>query len=636
MNCSRPKLDLCVLKQETFKSPVFSFPVEIVDDEFHYYISQNFHMPKKQFATEKTDERTLRIAPFDLRIGEYNHELIWVRNGVRMIVFQGKIIVSEQTQGCGRNNNENLSIKIEEQVINISYDEIFVRTEQGPKGEQGIQGERGAKGEKGERGEPFRYEDFTEEQLLLLKGEKGERGERGIQGEQGQQGLQGERGAKGEKGEPFRYEDFTPEQLQGLKGAKGDKGERGLQGEQGIQGVQGLKGEKGDTPDLLWDNIQNKPDFSEIFAGARKNISNADLTTTATRTFTQAHNFTHDTAGFYYYLKGLPNKSTDATFHKMLVEDSNGQVGLSDGKPVIESMMQGLPSNKLSNNSYDPAYAEYLIFNPATGKIAKSDKPQIITNFTVPNSITINHNTNVANVNWLPNPSYPQDLTDTLDFVKSIDSIGFTPVLANDFVVRKLPDSKFPSSVSNFSIPDFEFREGEMLYNGNAVAVPVAFRDLDYQANNEDNNALINIFINKELPNNKDWVFSFRTFNSNLLGCLENSFVGFREYANDLYWDRVKDITGKALGPWGSFKEFNNALSFGFKRHGIEYLFVDFYFIKKGNILSFFMRDYNNGEILLSSMNYDNTMKYLVFGVNLNFIQFIKFYMKDISYWIAP
>lgn len=223
MNCNRPKLDLCVLKQETFKSPVFSFPVEIVDDEFNYYISQNFHMPKKEFATEKIDERTLKIASFDLPIGEYNHELIWVRNGVKMIIFQGKIKISEHSQGCGRNNNENLSIKIEEQVINISYDEILVRTEQGPKGEQGIRGERGAKGEKGDRGEPFRYEDFTEEQLLFLKGEKGDRGERGIQGEQGLQGLQGERGAKGDKGEPFRYEDFTPEQLQELRGDKGEK-----------------------------------------------------------------------------------------------------------------------------------------------------------------------------------------------------------------------------------------------------------------------------------------------------------------------------------------------------------------------------------------------------------------------------
>ena len=40
-------------------------------------------------------------------------------------------------------------------------------------------------------------------------------------------GLQGPQGDPGPKGEPFRYEDFTPEQLQALKGPKGDKGEDG-------------------------------------------------------------------------------------------------------------------------------------------------------------------------------------------------------------------------------------------------------------------------------------------------------------------------------------------------------------------------------------------------------------------------
>ena len=41
-------------------------------------------------------------------------------------------------------------------------------------------------------------------------------------------GLQGPQGEPGPKGDPFRYEDFTPEQLQSLKGPKGDKGEGGL------------------------------------------------------------------------------------------------------------------------------------------------------------------------------------------------------------------------------------------------------------------------------------------------------------------------------------------------------------------------------------------------------------------------
>ena len=43
-------------------------------------------------------------------------------------------------------------------------------------------------------------------------------------------GLQGPQGDPGLKGDPFRYEDFTPEQLAALKGPKGDKGEDGRDG----------------------------------------------------------------------------------------------------------------------------------------------------------------------------------------------------------------------------------------------------------------------------------------------------------------------------------------------------------------------------------------------------------------------
>ena len=46
----------------------------------------------------------------------------------------------------------------------------------------------------------------------------------------GAQGLPGEQGTRGPKGDPFRYEDFTPEQLAALKGPKGDKGEDGRDG----------------------------------------------------------------------------------------------------------------------------------------------------------------------------------------------------------------------------------------------------------------------------------------------------------------------------------------------------------------------------------------------------------------------
>ena len=46
----------------------------------------------------------------------------------------------------------------------------------------------------------------------------------------GAQGLPGEQGKRGPKGDPFRYEDFTAEQLEALKGPKGDKGDDGRDG----------------------------------------------------------------------------------------------------------------------------------------------------------------------------------------------------------------------------------------------------------------------------------------------------------------------------------------------------------------------------------------------------------------------
>lgn len=97
----------------------------------------------------------------------------------------------------------------------------------GLKGEQGLHGERGEQGlpgNAGEKGDPFKYSDFTEEQLAALKGPKGEKGDTGEQGIQGPQGPKGETGEKGE---------------QGVKGEQGAKGDTGAQGEQGIQGVKG-------------------------------------------------------------------------------------------------------------------------------------------------------------------------------------------------------------------------------------------------------------------------------------------------------------------------------------------------------------------------------------------------------------
>lgn len=142
--------------------------------------------------------------------------------------------------------------------------------EQGPKGEKGDQGLQGPAGPKGDKGDAFTYADFTEAQLELLKGpkgdpglkgEKGDKGDTGPQGEigpKGETGPQGERGEQGPKGDPGLQGpkgDIGPQGLPGEKGEKGDKGDQGLRGlpgepgpkgETGATGAQGERGPKGD------------------------------------------------------------------------------------------------------------------------------------------------------------------------------------------------------------------------------------------------------------------------------------------------------------------------------------------------------------------------------------------------------
>lgn len=119
----------------------------------------------------------------------------------------------------------------EEDKINVKDNTQIVKL-QGPKGDKGDTGEQGPKGE------PFKYTDFTEEQLAALKGERGEKGETGDRGPEG---------PIGPKGEPFKYSDFSAKQLEALKGPKGDIGPVGPQGPRGEQGLRGVQGQRGEV-----------------------------------------------------------------------------------------------------------------------------------------------------------------------------------------------------------------------------------------------------------------------------------------------------------------------------------------------------------------------------------------------------
>lgn len=94
----------------------------------------------------------------------------------------------------------------------------------GPKGEWGDPGLQGIPGEIGPQG-------LTGPQGLQgIPGERGLDGQPGPKGEPGPKGDKGETGERGPKGDPFKYSDFTQEQLEALRGPAGPQGPSGSGG----------------------------------------------------------------------------------------------------------------------------------------------------------------------------------------------------------------------------------------------------------------------------------------------------------------------------------------------------------------------------------------------------------------------
>ena len=129
----------------------------------------------------------------------------------------------------------------------------------------------------------------TNEARLAPKEElKWEKGDQWLQGErwevwpqwwvwpawpEGNVWPQGQKGERGEKGDPFKYSDFTPEQLAKLKGEKGERGETWPAWPEGQKGERGEKGERwpagSGAGDMLKEN--NLSDLTDIDQ-ARRNL----------------------------------------------------------------------------------------------------------------------------------------------------------------------------------------------------------------------------------------------------------------------------------------------------------------------------------------------------------------------------
>ncbi|WP_199176436.1 hypothetical protein [Veillonella sp. T14073-2] len=127
-------------------------------------------------------------------------------------------------------SDENIHIKSNDDDKIIVKDNTQIIKLQGPKGDPGLQGPPGPPGPPGEPGKNGVDGVNGERGIQGPPGPPGKDGVNGAKGEQGLQGPPGPPGRDGTKGEPFKYSDFTAEQLALLKGPKGDKGEPGPPG----------------------------------------------------------------------------------------------------------------------------------------------------------------------------------------------------------------------------------------------------------------------------------------------------------------------------------------------------------------------------------------------------------------------
>ena len=241
----------------------------------------------------------------------------------------------------------------------------------------------------------------------------------GIPGPQGIQGIQGERGETGAKGEPFRYEDFTKEQLEMLKGvgvesitsreasngtfvtmhltdgsdyqffvAKGVDGEKGADGEKGDTGIgipvggtykQVITKNSLNDYDTSWDSVENilknagldlremlseiqvnadnilgaLTDISSIRETSNSNASRIDgLSEQTTAIRTDLHNFTHPTEGQVGQVLTLANNPqgvykavwqdpqdglpSGGSFGNVIMKNSNGDAEWSTASMALE------------------------------------------------------------------------------------------------------------------------------------------------------------------------------------------------------------------------------------------------------------------------------------------------------------
>lgn len=363
---------------------------------------------------------------------------------------------------------------------------------------------------------------------------------------------------------------------------------------------------------------------------ASSNVASSHLTSTNGAGLTLGANWFINTAGFYYSIKGLSDKSADDSFDRFLVQDAEGKV-------------ENFLLNKLFSKAYDlenkvsdKAFNGYLMYNPTTKQIGFSDTAKVSTTFNVPATINVNVKNVLSNINAVApaNNQYSQDIKNTITKIKQLEDIGFTTVPASDLVIRILDRSRFPQALitKNYQLPTpFELSDG-MIAGIRSAAFPADFRTNAYMASREGE-ALYSVGINKELPTDRNWVFKFRIYNSPVL-FRNNGSIGSIHFSDVLNTSPKIDLANDIMTElkWGAeYTSINNRMTTQVQINGLDG-FTDVYLIKEGGLITLFTIMKNTGAMAISSFTAQNTDKYIHFVTPFTSLFITDFVIKDISY----
>lgn len=233
---------------------------------------------------------------------------------------------------------------------------------------------------------------LTENDIVLIKGEKGDKGDPGENGADGQPGKQGADGLsayqiavdngftgteaewlaslKGEAGPQVPKGDTGSTGATGPKGDKGDKGETGMTGPQGPQGIQG---EKGDSYTLTDEDMKTIADKVEIPDNIMTYSFTADKATasdgteqTVTVTKVNGHTVEADVPANAKFTDTVPHIEITGVYE----DDTDAVSGGAVYRFIINGDI-GHDANSLKRTDMDSALSEIGISTPVDYSNAK-------------------------------------------------------------------------------------------------------------------------------------------------------------------------------------------------------------------------------------------------------------------------